>query len=275
MTASLTRLAKGTYADPDGLDARSLHVLRMRAFLTRLSSVCASHTSAALLWDLPMREMDFKVVRLSPLAGRPGNPKAGDGYHLHCRPVPRDQVDLLGGLPSTDALRTVLDCTTVVSMDWAVAIGDAGLHRGLFTADELAASARRVRRIKGAQRVRALPDACSALAESPGESLLRRRLIRLGLLPREQVELSAIPGRPRVDFLVDGCLVIEFDGRSKYGLNDDLERAHWEEKQRQDRLVEAGYEVVRITWADLWDEDALARRILGALRRARRRRAAA
>jgi very-short-patch-repair endonuclease len=275
MTASLTRLAKGAYADQRGLDARALHVLRIRAYMTRLSSVCVSHTSAALLWDLPMRAMDLELVRLSPLEGRPGNPKAGDGYHVHCRPVPEHQVELLGGLPTTDVMRTVLDCATVVTLDWAVAIGDAALHRRLFTADDLAAAARGTHSVKGAQRVRALPDVCSALAESPGESLLRRRLVRMGLQPREQVELSTIPGRPRVDFLVDDCLVIEFDGRSKYGLNDDPERAHWEEKQRQDLLVEAGYEVIRITWADLWDEDALARRILRALRRAQRRRAAA
>lgn len=275
MTASMTRLAKGAYVDQQGLDARSLHVLRIQAFMTRLTSVCASHTSAALLWDLPMRTMDLELVRLSPLVGRPGNPKAGDGYHLHCRPVPDHQVELVCGLPSTDAVRTVVDCATMVPLDWAVAISDAALHRRLFTADDLAAAATGIRRIKGAQRVRALPEACSALAESPGESLLRRRLVRLGLEPRQQVTLSTIPGHPRVDFLVDDCLIIEFDGRSKYGLNDDPERAHWEEKQRQDRLVEAGYEVIRITWADLWDEDALARRILAALRRARRRRAAA
>jgi very-short-patch-repair endonuclease len=111
----------------------------------------------------------------------------------------------------------------------------------------------------------------SALAESPGESLLRLRLRRMGLDPAEQVILTDVAGRPRVDFLLDGCLVVEFDGRAKYAMAGDVERAHWEEKRRQDAIVEGGYEVIRITWDELWNEPHLTQRILRALARARRR----
>ena len=76
-----------------------------------------------------------------------------------------------------------------------------------------------------------------------------------------------VEGHPRVDFLIDEWLVIEFDGRAKYSLDGDPERAHWEEKRRHDRLVEAGYEVIHVVWAELWDELALRRRINRALGR--------
>jgi very-short-patch-repair endonuclease len=94
----------------------------------------------------------------------------------------------------------------------------------------------------------------------------------MGLHPDEQVELSGIAGVPRVDFLVEECLVIEFDGEGKYHLDGDPARALWQEKLRQDRITEAGYEVLRITWADLWDQGILERRVRRALARARMRR---
>ena len=77
-----------------------------------------------------------------------------------------------------------------------------------------------------------------------------------------------VEGHPRVDFLIDEWLVIEFDGRAKYSLDGDPERAHWEEKRRHDRLVEAGYAVIHVVRAELWDEPALRRRINRVLRRA-------
>lgn len=270
-TEPLTRLAKGTYGDVSALDPGSSHLLRARAHLTRLASVTVSHTSAAALWDLPTRHGDLDLVHFSPLVGRPGNPKAGAGYHVHFREVPDDEMTVLGELPLTTPLRTVLDCATALPGDWGVAVADAALHRGLISRTALAQAAGATRRIKGAQRVRMLPTRCSPLAESPGESLLRLQLHRMGLDVREQVSLPDIEGRPRVDFLVEGGLVIEFDGRSKYGIDGDPERAHWEEKLRHDRLTEAGFEVLRIVWADLWDEAALTRRVMRALARARRR----
>ncbi len=130
-----------------------------------------------------------------------------------------------------------------------------------------------MRNVTGAAQARALPSLCSAQSESPGETLLRMRLRRMGIQPGEQVVLRDVEGSPRVDFLVDTNLVLEFDGRAKYTMQGDVERAHWEEKQRQDRISEAGYEVLRITWAQLWDEAALGHRITRARARARARRA--
>ena len=50
----------------------------------------------------------------------------------------------------------------------------------------------------------------------------------------------------RVDFLLKGRTICEVDGRLKYEDSGTL----WAEKQREDRLRELGFEVVRGYWSD-------------------------
>lgn len=270
VVSGLQRLAPGAYANTAGLTAEAGHALRLAATLGRIDDVVASHASAAVLWGLPVRDSDLGTVHLSPESGRRGKPKSGSGHHVHTLEVGPNEIQVVKGLATTDPLRTVLDCARLMDADWGVAIADASLHRGLVNVEELKNAARTQRRTHGAARARTLPSHVSPAAESPGESLLRLRLVRMGLRPQEQVSMPWVEGNPRVDFLV-GTLVIEFDGRSKYELDGRPASAHWEEKRRHDRLVEAGYEVLHIVWADLWDEPALRARITRALQRSRQR----
>lgn len=71
----------------------------------------------------------------------------------------------------------------------------------------------------------------------------------------------------RVDFLFRGQrTVVEFDGLAKYRTPHDL-RA---EKVREDRVRTLGYEVVRLTWADLARPAEVHARIVAAFARASR-----
>ncbi|MGB7979539.1 MAG: hypothetical protein WCF36_01960 [Candidatus Nanopelagicales bacterium] len=106
----------------------------------------------------------------------------------------------------------MLDCARLLDRDWGVAVADAALRLVLCTQANLAEATRNLPRQPGVARVRRLPHHVSRLSESPGESLLRMRLARMGLSPEEQVVI----GSARVDFLIDDFLVIEFDGRAKY-----------------------------------------------------------
>ena len=75
-------------------------------------------------------------------------------------------------------------------------------------------------------------------------------------------------------------MVIEFDGQVKYGRSADERDPFgrrlpgpdvlWQEKRREDRLRELGYEVVRVVWSDLDSPRELAARILRAVERSRR-----
>lgn len=269
--AGLQRVAPGAYATTSNLTHEQLHLTRARAVTARLQAVVCSHTTAAVAWGLPVPERALAKVQLSPIMGRSGNPKSGSGYRVHYRAVDPQDAHEVDDLMVTDPMRTVLECPRVTTTDWAVVIADAAIHARLVAPSTLIETAAQVRGIRGAERVRALAGLVSRASESPGETLLRLRLRRMGLDVIEQQPMPWVEGNPRVDFLVEGRLVVEFDGRGKYDIGGDPARAHWAEKRRHDRIVEAGYEVIHVTWDELWDERALARRIHAALARAHRR----
>ncbi|HEY6740544.1 MAG TPA: hypothetical protein VI076_17010, partial [Actinopolymorphaceae bacterium] len=71
--------------------------------------------------------------------------------------------------------------------------------------------------------------------------------------------------------------LIEFDGRSKYGIDGlDPRLQVIAEKEREDAIrEELGFEVIRVMWDQLEDLDALAARVHRAHARSARRRPAA
>lgn len=115
---------------------------------------------------------------------------------------------------------------------------------------------------------RALAD---GRCESPGESRTRVILHGLGIRDVEpQVVIREGDGRvvARVDFLLGRSpVVIEFDGKIKYdGVNG--KQALVDEKVREDRLRALGYEIVRLTWADLARPARVKVMVLAAVQRA-------
>lgn len=89
--------------------------------------------------------------------------------------------------------------------------------------------------------------------------------------PRTQVVIRDANGAfARVDFLWDDLRVIgEADGLTKYEPDErravrDIVRT---EKRREERLADAGYEVVRWGWQDARTPKRLARRLLAAFAR--------
>ena len=67
----------------------------------------------------------------------------------------------------------------------------------------------------------------------------------------------------------------EFDGRSKYGRlllkpGQTSEDVLFEEKQREDRLRDSGWQIVRWVWADLYAPAPLLERLRRAFLRGRR-----
>ena len=80
----------------------------------------------------------------------------------------------------------------------------------------------------------------------------RLLLVDLGHDVRSQVRIPDTTGAvfARVDLLVGTWVVVEFDGLVKYE-GAEGRAALAAEKAREDRLRAMGYEVVRLTWADL------------------------
>jgi very-short-patch-repair endonuclease len=121
----------------------------------------------------------------------------------------------------------------------------------------------------GAGKVDLMVELADPACESPGESRARLILRSLGMVFVAQAEIRAPGFLARVDFLI-GRVVVEFDGAIKYA--DASGRAELvREKRREDELRRLGYEIVRLTWADLADPARVGRLIREAQVRAMRR----
>ncbi|NHC15608.1 hypothetical protein G9H71_17645 [Motilibacter sp. E257] len=180
----------------------------------------------------------------------------------------------------TSLTRTVLDVARVLPLEHAVVVADAPLAARGTSVQALASAADAMRRWPGIASARRVLQLADGRAESAGESLARVLLIALGYGHVEpQAHLRGSSGqRYRVDLLVDGLVVVEFDGRVKYADPHllrgrepaDVLRA---EKRREQDLEDAGWQVVRLEWRDLFDPEAVRRKVDAALARARRARA--
>jgi very-short-patch-repair endonuclease len=153
----------------------------------------------------------------------------------------------------------------------------------LVTADDLTQALAWVHQHPRSAALRGFLALADGRRESPGETRLAHafHLMKVDVTP--QYEITSPTFTAVVDFLVNAeKVVIEFDGKVKYGRSaEELDpfgrrltpqQVLWLEKQREDRIRELGYEVVRVTWSDLDDLVALAKRIAAAMDRARSRR---
>ncbi|HVD21612.1 MAG TPA: hypothetical protein VNC23_00840 [Lapillicoccus sp.] len=271
--AMLTPLAHGWYAAGPIHDEQERHVLTTRAMLrSHGGRVVAGHHSGLLLLVLPTLGADLGVVRLSRRT--PGPTRTRPAVRLG-RAVP---TRFQGTETVTPALAAVQHGLSAGPLSALVA-ADGALRAGVTTPPELDVAVAAVHGHPDSSGIADLLRHADGRHESPGETRLAHALRLLGIAATPQVR---IPGTNAiVDFLLDDApVVIEFDGRVKYGREAD-ERdpfGHrspgrdvlWQEKRREDRLRELGYEVVRVVWSDLDSPQELAVRIFRAIERARR-----
>ncbi|MDQ1699666.1 MAG: hypothetical protein QOG34_1529, partial [Frankiaceae bacterium] len=177
------------------------------------------------------------------------------------------------GLLVTAPARTTVDIARARGFLPGLVTADAALRVGVPRSDLHAALAS-MPRWPGCTQARAIVRHAHGASESPLESVVRARLIGLGLpLPRLQQPIYADDGGliARVDFYWEEYgLVGEADGKVKYV----DEQALFREKQRRD-AIEESYQVIRWTWRQAHEPDELFRnRLLAAIARAQARRAA-
>lgn len=196
---------------------------------------------------------------------------------MHRGAVSADEIVELDGLKVTTVDRAVVETACTTSYEVGVVLADAALHEPLTTREQssphnqlttrgqLVAAVHRHRHWRGVPAAHAAVLFADGRSESVGESRLRVLMANHGLpTPELQVEIRDVDGGliGRVDFLLAGVLVVEFDGAMKYGDNADAVLA---EKYREDRLRERGYGVARVNWADLDHPHKTAARLRQAL----------
>lgn len=264
-SGAIQRLGYGVYAHgalPDTREGR--HAAIVRGLVRGRPRSWAAGRSALALHDLPLIQSDLDTVIICA----PGRER----YHrpgVVTYPVPEGEpVGAVAGVPAVSLETAIFQTVRRDRLSTAIIAADAALHRGLTTIDALDERRAALRRL--APRSQTLLDAVDEKAESPGESLGRILIRGLGHRVESQVEIRTPSGEliGRVDLLIDGVIIGEFDGDVKYG-GDRGQQALVAEKRREDGLRAMGYVVVRLTWADLFTRGRLERVLAEAVQQAR------
>lgn len=149
---------------------------------------------------------------------------------------------------ATSLVRTLADVARRKPMIDAVPILDLAMHRGLVSSEELHHWAKDHHHHWGVGRLVEAAELADAAAESPMESRLRLVLVSNGL-PKPELQpplydaTGAFVARPDL-FYRSARLAIEYDGAMhRTTLAAD--------NRRQNRLLEAGYQLLRFTASDV------------------------
>ncbi len=189
----------------------------------------------SLLRVLGVFVLEHPPLHLNARVGSSRLPASPDGVVRHWRRDDDASTSLLVDIVS--ALAQACRCQEPRA---AIASLDSAWHKGLIDGDDLTEIFRRLPR-----RYRSLRALLDASAESGAESLLRLVLRSLGCRFQPQV---AIPGVGRVDFLVDGWLIIECDSEAHH--------SGWEAQRRDKRrdlaAAALGYTTVRPVAEDIF-----------------------
>ena len=259
----VVRLSRDTYAPRSMVgDVRT----RVAAVLLNApEEAVVSHVTAATLWRIavPLRD-DDRRIHLTVATGSAVRARAD--RHIHRIPLAAEDVSRWAGLPVTTPARTWRDLAGVLPGPALLAVSDQVLDR-LCTRAELEHQLDRRPSGRGSARARAVLPLANPLAESPMESVLRWSIHEAGLpAPVLQHEIrdaaGALLGRADLAW-PDRKVLVEFDGdvhRERDVFVNDV--------RRQNRLVAAGWIVLRFTSADVLGRPD---EVIAAIRRALRR----
>lgn len=221
-TGDLRRIARGIYAVPEAPFAQRA----ARVWDGRLTCVTALRALG-----LPAPSTTSTVhLAIGAQRSLPPSRRHPVGTCLHWLQDPSWAATTLGSLDVSSL------CLSDINQLAAI---DAGLQRGLITRadlDEL--------RVTPPSRAAWLRAQCDPTCQSPYETIARVAMREAGLSVATQVQLT---GRHRVDFVVDGSVVVEIDGQP-YHMN---ERAFWVDRRRDREATLRGHTPLRFTGEDV------------------------
>ncbi|GAA2751426.1 hypothetical protein [Amnibacterium kyonggiense] len=257
---SLIRLRPGVHVDAI-VWARLRHEERLQLrilalALTSRTRPVFSHWSAAVLHGKPVPRRACDAVDVALEASRN---RVLVGARAHAVALRPDDVVEIDGLLCTSLLRTLVDVAADEGFEEAVVLGDA-LYAALGDGAKeraraaLDASGRR----RGAARAGAVLDFADGRSGSPGESVSRVRIHRLGFArPELQVPIEVDGHRYEDDFDWEEVGTAgEFDGELKYRedrfrLGGSVADVVIREKNRENRMRRRRPRFARWDWSDL------------------------
>ena len=266
----LMRVVRGRYVDAEAwsrLRPSQRHLVLIDCVADRVRPrQVLSHVSAAVVVGVPvLGELPARVH----LTNRGSDARTTNAtFVMHADLDPERTLRHLqtsSGLRTTDLERTAADLALTLPVLGAVTALDDLLRRG-GDRDEIREMVER-RGPKGRRRALRAVEFADPAADSPGESVARLRFDQYGAPPPVLQHRFSSPGEPDivVDFwFPDQGVVVEFDGEVKYRDRAvrggrSAEDVVVTEKHREDRLraMPGVRFVIRLRWADLWDEARL------------------
>lgn len=258
---SYRRLVQGVYADPTlPVD----HRLRCTAVGLLLPDGAAIGGHSAAAWHgAPFARFTDPVTVLRPKGVLWKGPRE---VRVHQTELKDADISMHDGVAVSSALRTAWDIAALEPVGTAVAALDAMVRAGALGIADLVAMADRGDGQWGVTKVRRAVPLVDARAESAPESRVRVALVLAGLEPVPQFEVregDVLLGR--VDFAwPEAKLAVEYEGAYHFEaaqiVRDDA---------RFERLIAAGWRVIRLNANDLWNLDAVVARIREELARTR------
>src|SRR4051812_19598573 len=216
-------------------------------------------SAAGVLWGVDLAGPDDDVECTLAPGCRAGGLR---GIQVTRRALPPDEVTWCRGVRVTAVGRTALDLARIQPVEEAVVALDQFLGAGLLTMGRLRTAAAAATG-PGCRQIRRAVDLADGLAESPQETRLRL-LLHQSPLPRPIAQYSVREGTrfvARVDFAwPDAKVAVEYEGMW-HGRPQQVAR----DRRRLNQLTAAGWTVVFVTAADLYDPVQVIARIAAAL----------
>lgn len=271
---ALLRIRRSAYVDAARWnvaapwDRHRLRALAVMRVVAPLGEYALSHHSALAVHGIGLHGVDDHVH----LVGRVGQAeRRAEGMRVHPA-VPAATTVTVDGVPTVSVAVACTQLAAWSGAEAALVSADIALREARMTPEELFWAVHAHRGARGSRAVASLARYASAEHESAGETRCSVAFRALGLPTVDrQVEIRDGAGAfvARVDFLIRAFgIVIEFDGLGKYSASADVVA----EKLREDRLRELGYDVVRLTWADLSRPEAIRAKVTRAMERSAGRR---
>ncbi|WFE33071.1 type IV toxin-antitoxin system AbiEi family antitoxin domain-containing protein [Micromonospora sp. WMMD975] len=262
------RLARATYVvEPSAGSDLAERRRRIRAALLSLGPEAHAvlGTAAELHGIAGLPRMAAIHVALPGRSARPA--RVGDPAVVpHQFDHPDGELTTVDGIPVTVPVRTLADLVLRERRYPAVALLDSALNRGKVSEDDLRAMPALFARRRGAVAARSHLVEANGAAQSPLETRTRLRCVDGGVPPDIlQVEVRDADGH----LLGVGDMgwrsarvIAEADGRDPHTAPTAL----FEDRQRQNRLANAGWTVLRFTWPDTLRPDYIPQVVRDALR---------
>lgn len=266
------RMALGSYlVDADRFPETPRRAL-IRATLAALGpgAVAVLATAAELYGIEGLRNSDQIHVSV-PVDDPRAQRRRSELIVLHQLTLPQECVTSVAGIRATTPVKTVADLVLRATRYRAVSILDSALNQGLLSAAEVAALPALIRRRRGAVAARRYLAEADGRARSPLETRVRLQCVDGEVAPdvlQHEVrdEDGYLLGVGDLTWL-KARVIAEADGRGPHGTPE----AVFADRRRQNLFVNAGWTVVRFTWADTLRRDYISYTVRNAIAAATRR----